>query len=196
MASFHPHFPISLQQRILYLPRCRLFCRQHNLSSILKLCNNLPSVTSLGRTFSHLGTLKKIPSQGNPKLIKKVKNETKRIPKETRKLRLSEFLFLQQLSLRKLDGAPERTRTFTGEPPLEPESSASTNSATSAHCSVRTGEIIHDYYRLATLFLHMCHFYMSKPLKHAGEQEVDLRINKLFFFISVQAPDRFPAWVS
>lgn len=33
---------------------------------------------------------------------------------------------------------------------------------------------------------------MSKPLKHAGDQEVDLRISKLFFFISVQEPDRFP----
>ena len=38
----------------------------------------------------------------------------------------------KQLTCRALFGAPERTRTFTGEPPLEPESSASTNSATSA----------------------------------------------------------------
>jgi hypothetical protein len=30
------------------------------------------------------------------------------------------------------DGAEEKTRTFTGEPPLDPEPSASTNSATSA----------------------------------------------------------------
>lgn len=55
----------------------------------------------------------------------------------------------------KRDGAREGTRTFTGEPPLEPESSASTNSATSAHGLVRTGVIMHSGGGLATIFLHM-----------------------------------------
>ena len=35
-----------------------------------------------------------------------------------------------------LTGAEEKTRTSTGKPPLDPEPSASTNSATSAHQQV------------------------------------------------------------
>lgn len=41
---------------------------------------------------------------------------------------------------RKRDGAREKTRTFTGFRPLEPESSASTNSATRAHSQCGTTE--------------------------------------------------------
>lgn len=80
----------------------------------------------------------------------------------------------KQLTCRALFGAPERTRTFTGEPPLEPESSASTNSATSAHGLVRTGLIMHGGGGLATIFLHMEKIFFrasaSVPLRTAWKR--------------------------
>ena len=87
----------------------------------------------------------------------------------------------KQLTCRALFGAPERTRTFTGEPPLEPESSASTNSATSAHGLVRTGLIMHGGAGLATIFLHMKKFFSKAPsCLQPGPPGNDIRASQIF----------------
>lgn len=73
MASLHPHFPISLQQRILYLPRCRLLRRFHNRNTVSIITATIITfyLFSLGRTFSHLGTLKKNTFTRQPETDKK-----------------------------------------------------------------------------------------------------------------------------
>ena len=87
----------------------------------------------------------------------------------------------KQLTCTALFGAPERTRTFTGEPPLEPESSASTNSATSAHGLVRTGVIMHSGGGLATIFLHMKEniFQGLFPPRQPGRHGNDIRASQI-----------------